>query len=112
MPYKLVASGDKYFVVSPHGHYLSKHSMSHDDALKQETAVRLTEIQQHAAPKTPKSAMDHVHTIKDTAESSKPHLDALGVPWTPAPRDAVHIHGIIKTSDIFAPLPLPVPRRK
>lgn len=88
MPYKLVAhaSGDKYFVVSPHGHYLSKQPMSHDDALKQETAVRLTE------------------------NADKLNIDKKGLPWTPAPRDAVHEHGIIKTSDIFAPLPLPVPR--
>ena len=112
MPYRLVASGDTYFVVSPHGHYLSKRPMGYDDALQHTTAVRLTSTsQQHGATHVPTSATDHVHKL-DSKQDNKAHLDAMGVPWTPAPRDAVHVHGIIKTSDIFAPLPLPVPRRR
>jgi hypothetical protein len=53
MPYKLVQDDKGYYVVSPHGHYLSKHPLSHEQAIKQETAVRLTELRKehpHYAP--------------------------------------------------------------
>jgi len=111
MPYSLVASGDKYYVKSPHGHYLSKHPLSHEQAVKQSTAVRLTELRKEHPHYAPALAgkhedEDHVHKTKEEHHSGK--LDAMGIPFTPAPRDAVHRQGIIKTSDVFAPLPLPL----
>ena len=109
MPYKLVASGDnKYYVVSPHGNYLSKHPLTKETALRQKTAVRLTELRKenpHYAPGLQHANEEHVHKVKEEAQTGR--LDAMGLPFVPAPRDAVHKHGIIKTSDIFAPLPLP-----
>jgi hypothetical protein len=114
MPYKLVRDDKGYYVVSPHGHYLSKHPLSHEQAKKQETAVRLTELRKehpHYAPALAgkqHSEEQHVHKMKEEKEHHSGHLDALGLPFVPAPRDAVHKHGIIKTSDIFAPLPLPL----
>ena len=159
MPYSLVRDGDKYYVKSPHGHYLSKHPLSHEQAMKQETAVRLTELRRdhpHYAPGLvgKHKDEDHVHkaddddddddddedddeeeeeeeedeeeeeeeeeyTEEEIAKIREEHiakvrayhsgkLDAMGLPFVPAPRDAVHKHGIIKTSDIFAPLPLPL----
>jgi hypothetical protein len=109
MPYKLVASGDKFFVVSPHGQYLSNHPLTKDAAQKQQTAVRLTELRKenpHYAPGLQHAANeDHVHKVSEEGQTGR--LDAMGLPFVPAPRDAVHKHGIIKTSDIFAPLPLP-----
>jgi hypothetical protein len=114
MPYSLVASGDKYFVRSPHGHYLSKHPLSHEQAVKQETAVRLTELRKehphYASDLAGKQhhSEEHVHKVEKGKEHHSKHMDAMGLPFVPAPRDAVHKHGIIKTSDIFAPLPLPL----
>jgi len=137
MPYSLKRDGDKYFVVSPHGHYLSKHPMSHEQAIKQETAVRLTELRKehpHYAPalagkhdddddddddeeeeeeeeeeyteeEIAKIREEHIAKVK---AHHKGHLDAMGLPFVSAPHDAVHKHGIIKTSDVFAPLPLPL----
>jgi hypothetical protein len=104
MPYKLVASGDKYYVVSPHGQYLSNHPLTKDAAQKQQTAVRLTELRKenpHYAPRLQHAANEeHVHKVQEKMRSGR--LDAMGLPFVPAPRDAVHKHGIIKTSDIFA----------
>lgn len=113
MPYSLKRDGDKYFVVSPHGHYLSKHPLSHEQAMKQETAVRLTELRKEHPHYAPALAgkhedEDHVHKVEKEKEHHSGKLDAMGLPFVPAPRDAVHKHGIIKTSDIFAPLPLPL----
>ena len=109
MPYKLVASGNKFYVMSPHGQYLSKQPLTKDAVLKQQTAVRLTELREknpHYATGLQQAANEeHVHKVKDEARTGR--LDAMGLPFVPAPRDAVHKHGIIKTSDIFAPLPLP-----
>lgn len=112
MPYSLVRDGDKYYVKSPHGHYLSKHPLSHDQAMKQETAVRLTELRRdhpHYAPGLvgKHKDEDHVHKMPDGSMMTG-KMDAMGLPFVPTPRDAVHKHGIIKTSDIFAPLPLPL----
>jgi len=110
MPYKLVRDDKGYYVVSPHGHYLSKHPLSHEDAMKQETAVRLTELRKEGHKMAPAhhSAEEHVHKVEKEKEHHSGHLDAMGLPFVPAPRDAVHKHGIIKTSDIFAPLPVPL----
>lgn len=79
MPYHLTHKDGGYFVVSPHGHYLSKHPLTKEQAMKQETAVRLTEIRKNAE----------------------------GVPFVPVSRDMVHKHQVLPTRDIFAPLPLP-----
>ena len=111
MPYKLVGDDKGYYVVSPHGHYLSKHPLSHEQAMKQETAVRLTELRKEGkiAPRPAHHhSEDHVPKVEKEKEHHSGHLDAMGLPFVPAPRDAVHKHGIIKTSDIFAPLPLPL----
>ena len=109
MPYRLVASGDKYYVVSPHGHYLSKHPLSHEEAMKQSTAVRLTELRKEGrlAPRPDHHhSEEHVHKMEKEHHSG--HMDAMGLPFVPAPRDAVHKHGLIPTRDIFAPLPVPL----
>jgi len=111
MPFSLVRDGDKYYVKSPHGHYLSKHPLSHEQAMKQSTAVRLTELRKmhpHYAPALAGKHEDEDHVHKTKEEHHSGHLDAMGIPFTPAPRDAVHRQGIIKTSDVFAPLPLPL----
>ena len=110
MPYKLVGDDKGYYVVSPHGHYLSKHPLSHEQAMKQETAVRLTELRKEGRGPPPPHhhSEEHVHKMEKEKEHHSGHLDAMGLPFVPAPRDAVHKHGIIKTSDIFAPLPLPL----
>jgi len=144
MPYSLKRDGDKYFVVSPHGHYLSKHPLSHEQAMKQETAVRLTELRKEHPHYAPALAgkhedEDHVHANDDDDDDDDDeeeeeeeeyteeeiakireehiarvkahhsgHMDALGLPFVPAPRDKVHKHGIIPTRDIYAPLPLPM----
>jgi hypothetical protein len=112
MPYKLVGDDKGYYVVSPHGHYLSKHPLSHEQAMKQETAVRLTELRKehpHYAPELVGKHKDegHVHKMPDGSVMTG-KMDAMGLPFTPAPRDAVHRHGIIPVRDIFAPLPLPL----
>jgi len=110
MPYRLVASGDKYYVVSPHGHYLSKHPLSHEEAMKQETAVRLSELRKEGrlAPALAGKHADEDHVQKTKEEHHSGKMDALGLPFVPAPRDKVHKHGIIPTRDIYAPLPLPM----
>ena len=111
MPYKLVGDDKGYYVVSPHGHYLSKHPLSHEQAMKQETAVRLTELRKehpHYAPGLVGKHKDEDHVHKTKEEHHSGHLDAMGLPFVPAPRDAVHKHGVIKTRDVFAPLPLPL----
>lgn len=108
MPYKLVRDDKGYYVVSPHGHYLSKHPLSHEDAMKQETAVRLSELRKEGRGPPPPHHHSEEHVHKVEKEHHSGHLDAMGLPFVPAPRDAVHKHGIIKTSDIFAPLPLPL----
>ena len=112
MPYKLVRDDKGYYVVSPHGHYLSKHPLTHEMAKKQETAVRLTELRKEHPHYAPALAgkhadEDHVHKMPDGSMMTG-KMDAMGLPFVPAPRDAVHKHGIIKTSDVFAPLPVPL----
>jgi len=113
MPYSLVRDGDKYYVRSPHGHYLSHHPLSHEQALRQETSVRLTELRKEgriAARDPPHHKHEehvHKHHSVHAKEHSAPHLDSMGLPFVPAPRDAIHMHGIIETKNVFAPLPLP-----
>jgi len=114
MPYKLVHSqGEGYYVVSPHGHYLSKHPLTHEQAMKQETAVRLTELRkEHKIPDRPiKHHPEHSHVHHHSVvahDGQKMHKeDASGALFVPVGRDIVHPYQVIPTRDIFAPLPLP-----
>lgn len=114
MPYSLVKGEGGYFVVSPHGHYLSKHPLTKEDAMKQETAVRLTELRrEHKLPeRTPShhSHQSHTHHLTKHKEEGMKEVktDAEGMVFVPVSRDVVHRHQILPTRDIFAPLPLPV----
>ena len=112
MPYKLVKSQGGYFVVSPHGHYLSKHPLSQADAMKQETAVRLTELRkEHRIPERVMKGehQHHTHSMKEVEDGGQKEVktDAEGMVFVPVSRDMVHKHQIISTENIFAPLPLP-----
>jgi hypothetical protein len=113
MPYKLVAGQGGYFVVSPHGHRLSSHPLTKEQAMKQETAVRLTEMRKEG--KMPEKAdpkhhpeQSHTHHLGHHLDGQQHHkFDAEGLLFVPVSRDMVHKHQIIPTRDIFAPLPLP-----
>lgn len=99
--------------MSPHGHYLSEKPLTKEQALKQETAVRLTELRREH--KIPERQQSYHSEQSHTTTHSPSHPDAnyhareylAGSTWVPVGREAVHIHGIIPTKDVFAPLPLP-----
>ena len=113
MPYSLVRHDGGYVVRSPHGHYLSQHPLTYEQAHKQSTAVRLTELRhQHIIPERQQShhsgqshTTTHSPTNPDPTHYGREYL--AGSTWVPVSRDAVHIHGVIPTRDIFSPLPLP-----
>ena len=114
MPYHLTRSGEGYYVVSPHGHHLSSKPLSHEQAVRQETAVRLTELRAHNPHYASKDIMgtkeeEHVHTKHAVHhEHQKEHkMDAEGLLFVPVSRELVHPKQTIPTSDIFAPLPMP-----
>jgi len=113
MPYKLVKSQGGYFVISPHGHYLSKHPLSHAEAMKQETAVRLTELRkEHKIADKPMShhpehsQVHHHSTVAHEGQKDRKE-DASGALFVPVGRELVHPYQLIPTRDIFSPLPLP-----
>jgi len=109
MPYKLVRDGAGYYVVSPHGHYLSKHPLSMEQATRQKTAVTLIETRREhkTAERIPMHHMDesHVHKIDEKDHDGREEL--AGSTFVPVSRDRVHIHGVIPTRDVFAPMPMP-----
>ena len=115
MPYSLTRSGEGYFVVSPHGHRLSSKPMTHEQAVRQETAVRLTELRAHNPHYASKDIMgtkdeEHVHSHDAVhRKHQKEHkTDAEGLLFVPVRRELIHPpKQTIPTSDIFAPLPKP-----
>lgn len=114
MPYHIGHRDGGYFVISPHGHKLSSHPMTYEQAMKQETAVRLTELRAHNPHYASKDIMgtkgeEHVHTHHAVHhEHQKKHkTDAEGLLFVPVSRELVHPKQTIPTSDVFAPLPMP-----
>ena len=113
MPYSIRREGDGYYVVSPHGHYLSHKPMTLEQATRQSSAVRLTELRKDhtIAERQPSYHADQSHTSTHSPANPDPtHMGReylAGSTWVPVGREAVHVHGIIPTRDVFAPLPLP-----
>ena len=110
MPYHLTRSGEGYYVVSPHGHRLSSKPMSHEQAVRQETAVRLTEHRSHqkagadaVAPdvKKDKEDMEEIkHMLANPHESKEERSrrtymkkpDASEHAKRLVPKDEEHVH--------------------
>jgi hypothetical protein len=88
--------------------------MTHEQAVRQETAVRLTELRAQNPHYASKDIMgtkeeEHVHTHHAVHhEHQKEHkMDAEGLLFVPVSRELVHPKQTIPTADIFAPLPMP-----
>jgi len=110
MPYKLVRDGDKYFVTSPHGHYLSHHPLSLEQATRQKTAVTLSELRkEHRLPeRMPAHHIKEEHVVHHSEMKKHHDREAMaGATWVPTTRDQIHVHHVLPVSDVFAPLPPP-----
>lgn len=109
MPYKLVRDGDGYYVVSPHGTYLSKSPLSYEQAIKQKTAVTLSELRKEkqiaGVSLRHHPEQSHVYKIHHVGDAKE---ELVGATHVPVSRDTLGNKGrTIPIRDIFAPLPLP-----
>ena len=105
MPYRIVSGDGGYYVVSPHGHYLSHKPLSYEEAHKQETAVRLSELRtEHRIPDRQMAhhpAQSHTASIHEPMHPSRHHL--TGSTWVPVSKSVIRI----PEKKIVYPVPIP-----
>ena len=91
MPYKIVSGDGGYYVLSPHGHYLSHNPLTYEQAFKQSTAVRLSELRTenvHERPVAHHPAQSHTMSTA-TPLPARHHL--TGSTYVPVSKDVISI---------------------